>query len=259
MNDIKIFKNSLRDLLTPKMLKYSLLPFLISMVVLYILFFIVAGVGLDMLGTLNVESSQTTLENGVPHTENFSAILEGTAIIKFLMSYTVTSWIASFLVYTVGTFLTLYISIFVAVIVVGFLTPFILKELQRLHYNDVKMVGYSNFAETLFLVFKWAFTMFLLFFLFIPLYFIPFLNIIAFNFPLYYFFHKMMHFDIASNLLTREENREIRYKNLTRFRMQSVVLYFISLIPFAVFFGAVFYVIYLGNSYFLELRKLRKY
>lgn len=96
MNDIEIFKNSIKDLLTPKMLKFSLLPFLISMVVLYILFFVVAGVGLDMLGTLNVESSETTLENGIPHTENFSAMLEGTAIIKFLMSYTITSWVASF-------------------------------------------------------------------------------------------------------------------------------------------------------------------
>ena len=258
MNDIEIFKNSIKDLLTPQMLKFSLMPFLISMVVLYILFFIVAGAGLDMLGTLSVESSQTTVENGVPHTESFSALLEGTAIIKFLMSYSFTSWIASFLVYTIGTFLTLYISIFVAVIVVGFLTPFILKELQRMHYSDLEMIGFSNFAEGLFLLFKWVFTMFILFFLLIPLYFIPFLNIIAFNFPLYYFFHKMMHYDVASNIVTREENKEIRYKNANRFRAQSLLLYIISLIPFAVFFAAVFFVVYLGNSYFLELKKIRK-
>jgi len=257
MNDIDIFKNSLKDLLSAKMLKFSLLPFLISMVVLYTLFFVVAGIGLDSLGTLAIESTQTTMQNGVEHTDSLTAMLQGSAIIQFLMHYTFTSWIASFLIYTVGSFLVLYLSIFVAIIVVGFLTPYILKELQKMHYADIEMVGYSNLVESLLLMLKWAFTMMLLFFLFIPLYFIPVLNIIAFNFPLYYFFHKMMHYDIGSTILTREEHREIRDRNANRFRLQSLLLYFISLIPFAVFFATVFFVIYLGNTYFLELKKLR--
>jgi hypothetical protein len=259
MNDIDIFKNSIKDLLTAKMLKFSILPLVISMLVLYTLFFVVAGVGLDSLGTLAIQSSQTTMENGVEHTDNFSALLQGSSIIQFLMHYSFTSWIASFLVYTVGSFLTLYVSIFVAVIVVGFLTPYILKELHSMHYSDVEMIGFSNIIESLLLMLKWTFTMILLFFLLIPLYFIPVLNIIAFNLPLYYFFHKMMHYDIASNILTREENKEIRYKNSNRFRLQSLLLYVISLIPFAIFFAAVFFVIYLGNSYFLELKKIRKH
>ncbi|MEA1982639.1 MAG: hypothetical protein U9N39_03750, partial [Campylobacterota bacterium] len=104
---------SLKDLFTGKMIKYSLLPFILSMIVLYFLFFIVAGMGLDALGSMNVETTSTTMQNGVPHTDSFSATLEGTALIQWLMSHAITSWIASFLVYTIGSFLTLYLSIFV--------------------------------------------------------------------------------------------------------------------------------------------------
>jgi hypothetical protein len=257
MNQKNLLQLSIEDLFTAKMLKFSLLPFLISMVILYILFFILAGAGLDMLGTFDVESTQTTIENGIPHTDSLSAQLQGTGIIKFLMSYSITSWIASFLVYAIGGFFTLYLSIFVAVIVMGFLTPYVLKELQVRHYSDVEMIGYSNVAESLFLVVKWAFTMILLFFLLIPLYFIPLLNIVAFNLPLYYFFHKMMTYDIASNLCTREESKEVKYFNATSLRVKTAALYLISLIPFTVFFGAIFFIIYLGNSYFVAVREIR--
>ena len=248
---------SIKDFFTAQMLKYSLLPFVISMIILYVLFFFMAGVGLDQLGPVDVQSSQTTIENGIPHTDNFTATLEGSALIQFLMGSAITSWIATFLVYTVGSFLVLYLSIFVAVIVVGFLTPFVLKIIQQRHYKDVEMIGYSNLAEAMFLVLKWAAVMILLFIVFVPLYFIPFVNIIAFNLPLYYFFHKMMTYDVSSALCTKEEAKQIKYYNSTALRLKTLILYLISLIPFAVFFGAVFYVIYLGHAYFLELREMR--
>ena len=257
MNEKNILLLSVKDFLTPKMLKYSILPFIITMVVMYILFFVVAGIGLDQLGTMDIQSTQTTMENGIPHTDSFSAQLQGSAIIQFLMSYTITSWIASFLVYAIGGFFVLYASIFIAVIILGFLTPMILKELQKRHYKDIEMIGFSNLFESIFLMFKWVLVMILLFFLLIPLYFIPLVNIIAFNLPLYYFFHKMINYDISSNICSRDEEKQIRFFNKNMLRVKTLLLYLISLIPFAIFFGAVFYVIYLGNTYFSEVKKLR--
>jgi len=257
MSQKNILLLSIEDFFTAKMLKYSIAPFLVTMVLMYIIFFYVAGAGVEHLGQMQVESSQTTIENGIPHTENFSAVLEGSAIIKFLMSYTITSWIASFLIYALGTFFVLYASIFIAVIVIGFLTPLVLKELQRRHYKDVEMIGYSNPIADMFSVIKWAFVMLLLFIVLIPFYFIPLVNIIAFNLPLYYFFHKMLTFDVSSNISTKEEFKKIKYFSANTIRLKTLLLYLISLVPFAIFFGAIFYVIYLGNSYFLEVRKLR--
>jgi len=248
---------SIKDFLTPKMLKYSLLPVVISVIFMYLLFFSIAGAGLEQLGSLDVQSSQTSIVNGVPHTESFSTQLEGSSIIQFLMSYTITSWIASFLVYAIGGFFMLYISIFIALLVIGFLTPLILKELQKRHYNEIELIGHSNIVSAIFLAIKWAFTMLILFFLFIPFYFIPLVNIIAFNLPLYYFFHKMLNYDIASTICTKDENKQIGYFSKNRLRLKTLGLYLVSLIPFTVFFGAIFFVIYLGHTYFIEVKKLR--
>ncbi len=258
MNDeASILSKSLKDLFTSKMLQYSILPFVLSMIALYTLFFIVAGIGLDQLGTLDINSTQTTIQNGIPHTDSFTATLQGTAIIKFLMSSALTSWIASFLVYTIGGFLTLYLSIFVALIVIGFLTHMILKEIQFRHYQDVEMIGYSNVVESIFLTLKWIFIMIILFLVMIPLYFIPLLNVIAFNLPLYYFFHKMMTYDVSSSICTKEEDMKIRFFYGSTLRLKTLGLYLLSLIPFVIFFASVFYVIYLGHSYFIAVRKLR--
>ena len=257
MNNQNLLLLSIKDFLTPKMLKYSILPFIITMIVMYIIFFILAGVGLDQLGSMDLHTTQTTIENGIPHTDSFSAKLEGSAIIQFLMSYAITSWIASFLVYAIGGFFVLYASIFIAVIVIGFLTPLVMKELQRRHYYDIELIGHSDIVSAVLSIIKWAFIMLLLFFLLIPLYFIPLVNIIAFNLPLYYFFHKMLIYDISSNICTSEEDKQIRFFNKNMLRAKTLLLYLISLIPFAIFFGAIFYVIYLGNTYFVEVRKLR--
>jgi len=258
MNDeTNILGKSIKDLFTAKMLTYSIAPFVISMLILYILFFIVAGMGIDQLTTMQIASSETTIQNGIPHTESFEATLEGSAIIKFLMSSALTSWIASFLIYTIGGFMTLYFSIFVALLVIGFLTHNILREIQMRHYQDVEMIGYSNAVESIFLTLKWIFVMIILFLAFIPLYFIPLLNVIAFNLPLYYFFHKMMIYDVSSNICTKEEAMKIAFFNGTTLRLKTIGLYLLSLIPFVIFFASVFYVIYLGHSYFIEVRKLR--
>ncbi|MDD2790413.1 MAG: EI24 domain-containing protein [Sulfurimonas sp.] len=256
-SEVNTLKRSIEDLFTAKMLKYSLLPFIFSILLMYTLFFMLAGAGLEQLGSMHVESSQTSIQNGIPHTESVSADLEQNAIVKFLLSHAITSWIATFFVYAIGGVITLYLSIFVALIIIGLMTPFVLRELQRRHYNDVLMIGHSNFIEGIFLALKWLFVMLLLFIVFIPLYFIPLINIIAINLPLYYFFHKMMHYDIASNISTKEETQRIKKSYAGTLRLKTLALYLLSLIPFVVFFASIFYVIYLGHGYFLETRKMR--
>ena len=248
---------SIKDLFSVKMIKYSIMPLVISLIVMYLIFFVIAGYGLNQLGSMDIQSSQTVMQNGIPHTDSFSATLQGTALIKFLMSHAITSWIATFLVYTIGSFLTLYFSIFIALIIIGFLTPFILKEIQLRHYEDVEMIGYSNIIESIFLLIKWLLIMFVMFIVFIPLYFIPLLNIVAFNFPLYYLFHKVITYDVSSNICTKEEAMKIKFFNATNLRLKTLGLYLVSLIPFVVFFVSVFYIIYIGNSYFIETKKMR--
>ena len=100
--------------------------------------------------------------------------------------------------------------------------------------------------------------MVLLFILFIPLYFIPLINILAINLPFYYFFHKMLNYDVASTLLTEQEYKIIHAKKANVFRFRTLLLYFLSMIPSLMLFSAVFFIIYLGHGYFQELNKMVK-
>ena len=66
MSEKDIFIASIKDLFTAKMLKYSLLPFVITSLVAYFLFFMLASAGLEQMATMDVESTKITIENGVP-------------------------------------------------------------------------------------------------------------------------------------------------------------------------------------------------
>ena len=126
-----------------------------------------------------------------------------------------------------------------------------------MHYRDVEMIGFGNPIESLFMTLKWIFVMLLLFVLFVPLYFIPVVNVIALNFPLYYFFHKMMNYDVGSTIATREEFVFITTFYKSELRLKTLLLYLLSLVPFVILFATVFYVIYLGHTYFLKVREIR--
>ncbi|RUM65513.1 MAG: hypothetical protein DSZ03_02665 [Sulfurimonas sp.] len=260
MSEKDLLVLSIKDFATPKMLKMVILPFIITILVMYTLFFVAADLGLDALQhtTLQVESTQTLNQAGVEHTESFSGTFSGSSIIDFLMTHTITSWLISFLVYTVGSFLVLLISIVVALAVIGFLTPPILKELQRRHYQQITLIGFDSIGTAIWNVSKSFLVMVALFLLLMPLYFIPLINVIALNIPFYYFFHKLLTYDVASTLCTKEEYINIMQQKGTNLRLKTLLLYMISLIPFAVLFVTVFFVIYIGHSFFKEVVWLRE-
>jgi len=257
LSETNLFIRSVKDFLTLKMLKYSLLPFILTAIFVYVVFFILIGIGVEQMQVYDVTTTQIYMQDGIPHTETITAKLGLDGFIKFLTTYAITSWVATFFVYFIGFFVATFASIFVAIIIIGFLTPSIMKELQARHYQDIEMIGYSNIIAALINMIKWSIIMLLLFILLVPLYFIPFVNILAFNLPLYYFFHKMITYDVSSTLCTAEEAKQVKYFAKNSIRAKTLLLYLISLIPFAIFFGAVFYVIYIGNTYFEEVKKIR--
>ena len=67
-----------------------------------------------------------------------------------------------------------------------------------------------------------------------------------------------MNFDVSSTILTKEQYKIIYAKEGNSFRLRTLFLYFISMIPFATLFSAVYFIIYLGHSYFIKLDELNK-
>ena len=257
-----LFLQSLRDFFTPPMLKISLLPFVISIVVMYMLFFSAADSGLDALehqATLHVETTQTTIVNGIPDTKTEVTDIQGdgagSAILKFLMSHTITSWLISFFVYTIGGVFTLLFSVMLAVVIVGFLTPMILSKIQKQYYPDVQMQGFAGVFDSVTHLIKSLFVMIFLILILSPLYFIPLVNIVAFNLPFYYFFHKMINFDVGGTICTKEQYLTLNALYKSKFRLITLTLFLLSLVPFVALFGSAFFVIYLGHNYFTLLQE----
>lgn len=247
---------SVKDFFTKKMLQFALIPFVGTILVMYVFFFGAAGAGLDALqqSTLQIEKQQQTEHNGIVEQEHEITTVEGgSAILRFLMEHTITSWLVSFIVFTVGGFITFIFAMFIALIIIGFLTPFIVKEIHRRHYSQLPLEKHGSVLGLLLATTKHVVIMFLLFLVLMPLYFIPLLNLAAFNLPFYYLFHKLYLLDVSSETTTKERFKLIMAYHGGTVRMTTLTLYLISLIPFAAYITPVFNVIVLTHTMFRKM------
>ncbi len=257
MNEIDILIKSFKDFLTSKMLRIALVPLIVTMVILYMMFFAAADFGITALQEV-AAASQNGEEVVIDENAPFYFVW-ATYLIVFLFKYSFTSWIAGFLLYTVGTVIILQASVILSIIVIGFLTPMILGILHKRHYSHLTLHGHGTLMSPLWVLLKSGFMMIFLFILLIPVYFVPILNAFAFALPFYYFFHKLLNYDVSSTILSEEEFKKIYKKESNSFRFRTLFLYFISMIPFATLFSAVYFVIYLGHAYFIKLDELYKF
>ena len=190
MNEVEVIFKSIKDFFSSPMLKIAIVPLIVTMIILYALFFMAADFGFSALKEVAV-ASQNGQEVVIDENAPFYFVWLTYAIV-FLFKYSFVSWIAGFLFYTVGTILILQISVILTLIVIGFLTPTILQNLHQKYYSHLQLYSYGTLSLSLWVLFKNLFMMFLLFILLIPVYFVPVLNVIAFALPLYYFFHKLL-------------------------------------------------------------------
>jgi len=242
---------SLKDFFSKKMLQFALIPFIGTILVMYVLFFGAASAGLDALeqSTLQVEQQHYSERNGVVQQEQETTTVEGgSAIVRFLMEHTITSWLVSFVVLTVGGLATFILAMFVALIIIGFLTPYIVREVHRRHYSQLPLDHHGSLLGIMLATTKHVGIMALLFLVLVPFYFVPGLNLIAFNLPFYYLFHKLYLLDVSSETTTKERFRLIMAYHGGTLRMTTLTLYALSLIPFAAYFTPVFNVILLTHT-----------
>lgn len=256
MNEVEIILKSVKDFFSSSMLKIALVPLIITMIVLYILFFTAADFGISSLQEI-ATASQNGQEIIIDENAPFYFIWM-TYLIVFLFKYSFTSWIAGFLLYTIGTVIVLQASMIFSIIIIGFLTPMILGILHKRYYSHLQLLGYGTLPLSIWVLIKSFFMMIFLFLILIPVYFVPVLNVMAFSLPFYYFFHKLLNFDVSSTILSAEQYKIIHEKEANNFRLRTLFLYFISMIPFATLFTAVYYIIYLGHAYFIKLEELTK-
>ncbi|HIP55534.1 MAG TPA: EI24 domain-containing protein [Arcobacter sp.] len=247
ISESKILSLSIKDFFTKDILKILILPFVITLVFVYMLFLNIATIGLEQFDEIVIEDNRTSLQM-----QEENNMID--SIISFIFKSTAVAWIVNFLVYTIGTYAVVYLSLFISLIVIGFLTPFILSKIKKKHYPMIELNGNIGIVSTIFSIVKTFFIMLLLFIVLIPFYFIPFVNILAINLPFYYLFHKLLNFDVGTTILEKNDLKYFKYHNASKLRLRTMFLYFLSLIPFVALFLPVFYIVYLGHGYFATIQ-----
>ncbi len=258
MFDLRVLKISIKDYFTKEMLKLIIFPLFGSVIVIFIVFYSLADMGLSHLQNTQIQIQQlhTMVDNGIVNEISTNETYTGNSIFDFLLRYTVTSWIVSFIVYTLGLFAIGYLSIFTSIIIVGFMSPMILHIIHQRHYSHLILEkGYDTILGSFLKLIQTTLVMIILLIVLIPFYFIPLVNIVAINLPFYYLFHKILNYDVSANIMTKEKFEMIYYFNKSSFRGKTFLLYTVSLIPFVAFFISIFYIIFIGHSYFKLLEK----
>ena len=280
MKKKNLFTLSLKDFFTPYFLSLAILPLVITSVIL----FAVLGYGMQVLNDkMNaVHIEKTTTEYSSPtqsHSESSVKItfddnqtkssffdinpmelfesFQTSQILSSMLDNQYMRWIIEKVVFLIASYFILILAVIIAVIVVGFFTPLVIKKLKSRHYPPFEIKGHGSLLSIVWYTLKSLLIMVLLYIVLIPLYFIPFLNIIAFNLPAYYFFHKMLVFDVGSSMNTKKEYVQIKAIVGNQIRLRTLLMYLLTLIPFVGIFFPLFFVIYLSHIFMNESLELR--
>jgi hypothetical protein len=228
-----VIKKSLNDFFSAKFLTLSIAPILIVFSIVFGVYF-VTDFDFVSLSLINNSSSW------------FGWILSIPGI----------SWLVNAFLYILIWGLLIVVSVALSIIVVGFFTPKIVKEVQKKHYPDIKISDKFTFTKTVPYYIKVLFIFFTLLILTMPLAILPGINLTILYLPFYYLFHNFLILDVGSSIVNPKEFKKIVKNNKTLFRSTTLTLYLISLIPFSGILLQVFFVIVIAHEFFMKKREL---
>jgi len=205
-----------KDMFKPEFLILSAIPFaVVAIVGILMVLFIGSGVA-------------EFITQGVNNLENVDT---GYRIINWMLKFLASSYLAGILTaiiyFVFGGILVVFFNT-AATMVAGMLAPFVVKYVLREHYPDFKPAkGLSMFGSFLTLM-EYAIIMCVMFVLFIPLFFVPIIGLIAFYLPFWYFFHKTILMDTWDVVPDRKKvyknhRGKIRITTMGMFTLASVL------------------------------------
>ena len=175
MHNATIVKAS-KDFLTGKFLFLSLAPFIVPVLILGSFFIYGSSEFITLLqeGSVNGDYSYID-EKAYP-------------ILTYLLGFSVFHWLLMTLFVVLGTFGVVLLSLVIAVITVGFLTPYIVNAVRKKSYLHVKKYEGEGFLVALLSIFKIFMKFILLFLCTLPFLLLPFVNFLSFNCHFFIFF-----------------------------------------------------------------------
>ena len=238
-----IFVAAFEDFLTTKFLTLTLAPFFIT---LLIFSFLIFGAGSEFFDILNQLGQNPEAIND----PQIQAFVKEYPIISAIAGSFIFQAFAGILFGILGTGLAILASTSIAVIIVGFFTPIIVNEIHKRHYPNVKKEGGVDIFSYTLLVLKTFLKFIAIFIVSIVLYFIPLLNLIALNIPFYYLFASLLTLDVGGEIFSKEELQKVLKEKKKSILSSTLILYLISLIPFAGMLLQVYFVSVLAHQFF---------
>lgn len=281
MKKKRLFTLSLKDFFTPYFLTLALLPLIITLSILFVSLSYAMQTLNDKINSVHIE--KTTTEYKTPtqsKTESSVNItfddnqstdsslldinpmalfesIQSSQVLDSMLQNKYLRWIIEKVIFLVASYLILILAVIIAVIIVGFFTPLVVKKLKSRHYPPFEIKGHGSVLSVTWYAVKSFLIMILLYLVLIPFYFIPVLNIIAFNLPAFYFFHKMLVFDVGSTLNTKEEYMRIKAIVGNQILLRTFLMYLLTMIPLVGVFFPILFVIYLTHIFMNETIELR--
>ena len=232
----EIIKKSFADFFSAKFLTLSIAPILIVFSIVFGIYYLT---DIDFATLLTVDATTHPYLN-------------------WILSIGFISWIINAFLYLFVWGLLIVVSVILSVIVIGFFTPVIVKELHKRHYSHIPLTNQDfTLSNSIFMYLKVFFIFFTLLIVTSPLVFVPGINLAFLYIPFYYIFHNFMILDVGSSIVSKKEFFEIVKKNRLLFRSTTLTLYLISLIPFSGILLQVFFVIVIAHEFFMKKMELK--
>jgi len=249
-----IFAKALSDFFTTKFLTLSTAPFVITMILAFFLLYQASGEFFDMLSAAAAAGSAPDAAQAHDQLAQFA---QEYPILSTILGSVVFKAVAGTLFYIIGGGVAVLVSVILAVVIVGFFTPIIVKEVQKRHYPHIERKATVPVWDYI-LFMLGQFLLFLLFLIVsLPFWFVPVLGIVAMNAPFYFLFHKLLTRDVAGEIFDKQEMKEVFRRAKWRIAATTLILYLLSLIPGVGILGQVFFVLVLAHQFFQEAARLR--
>ena len=146
-----------------------------------------------------------------------------------------------------GWLLVVLGALFLAVAVVGLLTPYIVGEVRRRHYPGTPAVEGAGVITYLLFLLKSLVVFLGLGLLALPLLFLPGVNLLAINLPFYYWFHRLLSWDVLEAACPRDAQPGSGRPARLSLASRTLALYVLSLVPLLGLLLQVFFVLVLSH------------
>lgn len=231
---MSIFDKSLKDYLSAKFLGLSFATVLIPMIVMGILLVMGGSEIIDIL-TQGAQNDDFSFVDGENH-----------PFLVTILKLTFVKWILVTLFYSLGTIFAVLLSLLIAMMVLGFLTPIVVSTLHKKYYSHIGELKPMNSIK----VYK-AMAMTILKFLVLLIVLIPFMWIpLVINIPFFYLFYKLMVVDVASNMMDENRLKVAEKRWFSKLFFLSLIFFVLSLIPIIGIFLQLFFAIYFAHFFF---------